>query len=425
MKVALQAWGSEGDVRPVVALAVGLSRAGHEVRLDVTPVDGTDYSKVCAEAGIRLRILPETLEVALHTYASSADSLDPLKVSRDLVARAFNPHLDLLYEAALELCEWSDFAVWHYSCWYTLAAALKTGRPHAAVHLFPGLAPTRHAPPAGMPNLGRFNQMLWRLARVALDLQFRKRPVQFFAARGLPPIRHVLPDLMFSTHLNLHAASPLLVPRQPDWEPHHQVTGAFNLPEQSEPWQPSRELEAFLDEGEPPVLLSIGSMEHLAPERARNLLIGAARHANVRAIIQTKRSGEEGRDGPLHFLPWAPHQALLPRCSLAVHHGGAGTAHAVLSAGIPSVVVPFIFEQQAWGDRLRAAGVAPKTVRFWNATPESLGARIREVADSEALKLRARTLGADLAREDGVANAVALIERCVDADPRKAARAAQ
>ena len=190
---------------------------------------------------------------------------------------------------------------------------------------------------------------------------------------------------MFSTHLNLHAASPVLLPRPPDWEAHHHVPGQFTLPSDAEPWRPSAELQAFLDDGPPPALLSLGSMEHLAPLRARDLLLGAARHAGVRAIGQTKRSGEEGRDGALYFLPWAPHEALLPRCSMAVHHGGAGTTHAVLRAGIPAVIVPFIFEQQAWGDRLRAAGAAPKTAGFWKATAVS--------------------------REEGVQRAMALLER--------------
>ena len=38
MKIGIQTWGSEGDVRPFVALAGGLSEAGHEVTLAVTDV---------------------------------------------------------------------------------------------------------------------------------------------------------------------------------------------------------------------------------------------------------------------------------------------------------------------------------------------------------------------------------------------------
>ena len=36
----------------------------------------------------------------------------------------------------------------------------------------------------------------------------------------------------------------------------------------------------------------------------------------------------------VHVGPLA-HEILLPRCSLAIHHGGSGTTAAVLRAGIP------------------------------------------------------------------------------------------
>jgi UDP:flavonoid glycosyltransferase YjiC (YdhE family) len=417
MRVGLQGWGSEGDLRPVVALAAGLRRAGHEVRVDLTAVDGTDYTARGQALGLELRMLPERVAFALHALAGDAESVDPLKISRQLLEQSFFPYLEQLYDAALELCAASDVVVWHYSSWYTLAAARKTGTPSAALHLFPGLAPTRTAPPAGLPSLGPLNPLLWSAARAMLDLQFRKPPARFFAERGLPTLKHVLPDLLFSEQLNLHAMSPQLCPRPPDWSDAHQVCGALELIDDAEPWSHSPGLQAFLEDGPKPVLLSVGSMEHFAPRRARTLLIDAAREAKVRAIVQTKRTEEEGRDGALYFLPWAPHHALLPSCSLAVHHGGAGTSHSVLRAGLPAVVVPFILEQQLWGRRLSAVGAAAKPVPFWKATVQQLAGRIQEVSRSEALAARARALGAELRQENGVANAIALLSRI--AAPRR------
>ena len=49
------------------------------------------------------------------------------------------------------------------------------------------------------------------------------------------------------------------------------------------------------------------------------------------------------------------HRALLPRAALAVHHGGAGTSHAVAAAGIPSVVVPHVGDQALLGGSAAAA----------------------------------------------------------------------
>ena len=43
-----------------------------------------------------------------------------------------------------------------------------------------------------------------------------------------------------------------------------------------------------------------------------------------------------------------PHSLLLPECSGVIHHGGAGTCAAVLTAGLPHLVCPFHFDQFAW-----------------------------------------------------------------------------
>ncbi|HYX92686.1 MAG TPA: hypothetical protein VE782_14075, partial [Myxococcaceae bacterium] len=173
MRVGIQGWGSEGDLRPLIALAGGLRRSGHEVRLVLTPVDGKDYSGLCRSLDVALRVVPERLDFTLDKVAEDAQSLDPLKVSRELVKRAFDPFVDQLYESARELCASADVLVWHYSCWYAKAAALKSGTPDAAVHFYPGLVPTRERPPGGLPNLGVLNPLLWRAARWMLD-QFRQ-----------------------------------------------------------------------------------------------------------------------------------------------------------------------------------------------------------------------------------------------------------
>ena len=39
MKVALQTWGSDGDIRPMIGLAAGLVRRGHQATLSIGSVD--------------------------------------------------------------------------------------------------------------------------------------------------------------------------------------------------------------------------------------------------------------------------------------------------------------------------------------------------------------------------------------------------
>jgi sterol 3beta-glucosyltransferase len=142
-------------------------------------------------------------------------------------------------------------------------------------------------------------------------------------------------------------------------------------------------LRAFLDGGGPPVLLSLGTMEHLAPTRARELLSASAREAKVRAVIQSKRGAPEGQDRKLYFLPWASHDRLLPRVSAVVGHGGAGTSHAVLRAGLPAVILPFIFEQSMWGRQVSGEGGGEEGAHCasgvgWAAVQSIRGGRLPE-----------------------------------------------
>ena len=111
----------------------------------------------------------------------------------------------------------------------------------------------------------------------------------------------------------------------------------------------------------------------------------------------------------LLYLESAPHDWLLPRCRMIIHHGGAGTTSAGLRAGIPNVVVPFTADQPFWGNRVNAIGVGPKPILVKNISVEKLTHAIVE-AESCAVSGRAQFVGRRIRSECGVEDAVALIE---------------
>ncbi|MEM8601672.1 MAG: nucleotide disphospho-sugar-binding domain-containing protein, partial [Bacteroidota bacterium] len=94
-----------------------------------------------------------------------------------------------------------------------------------------------------------------------------------------------------------------------------------------------------------------------------------------------------------------------------VHHGGAGTTAAGLRAGCPSVVCPFFGDQPFWGRRVHALGAGPEPLRQKHLTAEALAERIRTALNDASIHARAAALGRQLRAEDGVANAVAFLER--------------
>ena len=171
MRVGLQGWGSEGDLRPLIALAARLRREKHEPDVVLTPIDARDYREECRRLDVPLRVAPEKLRFSLETLAQSARSSDPSKLSRAVLDLGFTPHVEAMYGAALRLCERSDVVVGGSSSWYVKAAALKVGVPFVGVDYYPGVVPSKRVPPHGLSSWGPFDGLRWVLLRLALDLE--------------------------------------------------------------------------------------------------------------------------------------------------------------------------------------------------------------------------------------------------------------
>ena len=69
MRIGLQTWGSEGDIRPFFALAEGLQKAGHNVTLVVTSAEDKDYTSLAEY----FRTENPTGEISLFLIGKDAD----------------------------------------------------------------------------------------------------------------------------------------------------------------------------------------------------------------------------------------------------------------------------------------------------------------------------------------------------------------
>ncbi len=79
MRVGIQGWGSEGDLRPLVALAARLRSEGHWPRLVLTSVEGKDYAQLCRALDVPLRVVPSTTKsrctgVRCRPYVRAAEA---------------------------------------------------------------------------------------------------------------------------------------------------------------------------------------------------------------------------------------------------------------------------------------------------------------------------------------------------------------
>jgi sterol 3beta-glucosyltransferase/vancomycin aglycone glucosyltransferase len=304
----------------------------------------------------------------------------------------------------------------HVMAFQATTAAEAAGRPFACVSFAP-LFPTSNYPPIGAPRLGRLlNPALWWIVAKAMDGILRGRVARVRERAGLPEDRDAVARMLKRAKLGLLAMSPRLLPRATDWDERLHVPGFLEIHEDGAQAALTPELSAFLAAGPAPAFFSTGSMANLEPERAMTAaraMIEAARALGLRVVVQVPDAAREGLPGgpDVVVIARAPHALLFPRCAVLVHHGGAGTTHAALRAGRPSIIVPHIADQFFWGDLLHRRGVAGAPLPIGSLDSRSLGSRLRKVTENNAFQERAAALARELAVEDGATAACDLIER--------------
>ncbi|MDO8614705.1 MAG: glycosyltransferase [Dehalococcoidia bacterium] len=412
MRVLIVTWGSRGDCQPYLALAAAFQQAGHEVRLAAPP--NAQFSELAAAHGVAFVPLgPDSGQEVLRGTANQAISADDPGVSvRLIIDRLLVPALRDMYSTCLELARWSDVVVSHCVQIVGAAAAEAAGRPCVTGALVPTqILPVRK-------RHGRFPK-LWPRS----DVPSWSEIAAYKNSVWLPPINETrrmaglssLQDLttggFYSSGLNLVAVSPTVFRRPGDWAPEHRLTGYWLL-DTPERWAPSSQVIRFLEEDGPTIAIGFGSMTSEDSPALTKLVAEAARQAGVRAIIEPGMAGLGAADMPPEILVASdvPHAWLLPRVAALVHHGGVGTTASALHAGIPSVVVPHVFDQFFWAERARKLGVAPAPISLKSLTAASLSAAIRKAVEDRKLLERARRLGEILKHERGPEGAVQLVE---------------
>ena len=411
MNITLLTYGSRGDVQPFLALAVGLQKAGHAVSL-AAPHRFQDFVDQYNVPFAPLAGDPDVISQALNDAGGNI-----YRIVRGMQLYLFGiaPEVVKATRAALR---GADLVV--HSFLFTSGAhsfARELGIPDVSVQTFPIFAPTRAFPNVAVTrNLpGWMNYFSHWLA------------TQIFwhgGNAGYAPLRRAIPEDVPAklywpftpagdrplTPL-IMAYSPAVLPRPDDWTaPNIHIPGYLFL-DQSHT-RPTETLTAFLGAGDPPVCVTFGSNIHREAERITRAVLDGLARSGRRAIFLTGWGGWTPESPPAQtlFLDSAPHDWLFPRCSVIVHHGGAGTTAAGLRAGVPNIVVPHATDQPFWGRRVAAIGAGPQPIPVRRLTPENFAAALAE-AESDAVRSGAARVGRLIRAEDGVGTAVALIER--------------
>lgn len=391
--------GSRGDVQPFLVLARALSEAGAH------PVVAAPrrFDNLAARFGVEFIGLDDSILDLQDELvgAGPVRAVRSLGRIRPLMRRWLNDLAELAHGEAGR----ADIAVFTQKVLGGASLAERLKIPGLPAQLIPTGPPTSafRAPlaPVGTPRLLR--RASWLLVGAA-EAPWRRMVAQWRSARLGLKTRPIPFSRIVATRGILSAWSPRLLAAPPEW---HSSQSPLGFWRSRETGTLPPDIERFLADGPPPVVIGFGSMRHDDPARLAREVVDGLRRAGRKGILLAGWSGlSVSGGGDILAVEEAPLGGLLPRAAAIVHHGGVGTVGAALHAGTPQVISPFFGDQSFWAGRLRELGVAPRPLM--RITGEALAERLRA---ADALADTAGALGEVMADEDGCAAAIGRINQ--------------
>jgi vancomycin aglycone glucosyltransferase len=395
MRVLLSTIGSRGDVQPLVALALQLKSLGQEVRLCVPP----DFRQWIEGLGFVVTPIGPELRKFTAPGASSSSPTFSAERGRQLAEASVATQFETITTAA----RGCDVIVAATALQIAArSVAEKMGIPYFFAAYCPIVLPSpHHAPPPLPPIPGQTP-----LPATADIRELWARDAERFH------------DL-FGTALNVHRASIGLAPvsdtrshvfTERPWLPADPALAPWPVPGdravfQTGAWMVNddrplpAEVEKFLESGEQPVYFGFGSMR--APQGLGQTMVGTARALGRRAIVSRGWADLSPADDAPDCLTIGEvnQQTLFKRVAAVVHHGGAGTTTTAAFAGAPQVVIPQMYDQHYWAERVRVLSIGsahrPGTPTTDSLTDVLAHALRPEVAErAKAIAAAVRTDGA-------------------------------
>jgi UDP:flavonoid glycosyltransferase YjiC (YdhE family) len=334
------------------------------------------------------------------------------------------PYVREGYAELLQAVAGADLLVTHPITFAGPLVAQKTGIPWVSTVLAPASFFSAYDPPRPpfwpwlrhLSILGpRF--MTWFLNRAKMVYRSETYE-QFRRDLGLPDRGHPLFEGAHSPDLVLALFSELFAQPQPDWPPNARATGFAFYDGRNELEMPG-ELIDFLDNGPPPIIFTLGTSAVWVARDFFRESIAATQLLKRRAVLligDERNKITESLPPEIIAVEYAPFESLLGRGCAMIHHGGVGTTAQGLRAGIPTLIVPFAFDQPdnaAHAERLGTSRTLPRS----KYRRDKVARELDKLLNIPQYALKAKSVGEQLRNEHGAARACDAIEEFLEQLP--------
>lgn len=388
MRVILYTIGSTGDRRPFLALAKELQRSGHQPVMALSP----DAQQSVEQAGLEFAPVGVSLEQLVREAICKATDNNQTQQQLYEVELNIGRFLSYALKDLRRLCSNADLLVAPAIIPIGPILHELTSIPYVSVLLpYPGSA-LLGGQQTSMIGFNRVRRSLG-LGPACVDQRY--------------PLTGASADLMLVA-ISRHLIGPH------SWPSQYQPTGFFYL--ESEPYEPPAALQSFLAAGDPPVVVSFGSMLSNDMAMIARLILEALQRVGCRAIVQQgwgQLLDERVDLDHVYVADFIPHAWLFAQTTCVIHHSGIGTAAETLRSGVPSIPVPFAYDQPEVAGFLRRIGCAPDVIPYQRLTSERLACAIDAALTERRYWEVAQEIQPKVIAEQGVRQACEALEHFV------------
>jgi len=412
-RIVLNTFGSYGDIHPYIALGMELRSRGHHVVVATMEI----YREKVRNAGLDFAGVRPNIPQPKDQGPGLIDKImDPKSGPRFLTEEVIFPAVRDSYQDLVRAVEGADLLVTHPAAPAGPLVGRKTGVRWISTVLAPLSFFSAYDPP--VPPYWQWTASLQllgpRIMKPFLDFMKSNYKAQaivdFRAEIGLSDNGNPMFEAQHSAELVLAMFSKVFAAPQPDWPPQTRVTG-FCFYDGKNEEEISAEVDSFLTNGPPPIVFTLGSSAVWVARDFFRESIKAAQKLGQRAVLiigDDRNFPGEIPEGMI-AINYAPYQALLPRASVVVHHGGVGTTAQGLLAGVPTLIVPFAFDQAdnaAHAKRIRTSRTVYRNKYF----APKVARELNELLTDKSYAENARRVSEQLKLENGPVTAADLIE---------------